>query len=267
MNQSTKLWQWPNVLAIDAALIAVLWQATLARALELPLAVPAYFVLGLSVWLTYMGDRLYDVKSREIAMLLSARHQFAKRFRRGLWFIWFAVLAVNLVSATQLSPAQLKHGVFLLVVCLSYTLLNQKLSRRFFPKELCVALIYAGGVVVFIPVSVPLIFMGGFTGLCLLNCLLIGAKEKSIDAELRVHSLAPLVAEQWLGWLAICSAISMLGIGGAWGWPWAWPLALSFGLLGLLHRMRRQIAVENFRVLADGLLLVAPILSMLESRL
>ncbi len=261
MHQKIRYWQWSNLLALDAALIAVLWQAALASAQGISLGAPAHIVLGLSVWLTYVADRLFDVSSRPEASLLSLRHQFAKRHARTLWSIWCGVLAVNLLLATQLSMIQIRRGALLLALCLLYTLLNQKLSRRFFPKELCVALIYAGGVAVFQPATVPLGFVACFAWLCLLNCLIIGAKEKSIDAELRVHSLAPLIAERWLSTFAILSTVAMFWVDGILNQP----LALSFGLLGGLHWLRGKIATENFRVLVDTALVAGALMCLVEA--
>ncbi|MDQ8205990.1 hypothetical protein QEH52_00585 [Coraliomargarita sp. SDUM461003] len=252
MRSSTKIWQWPNVLAIDAALIAALWLLALERAHSLEITWVAHAVLALSVWLSYVADRLYDVRSRERAALLSTRHDFSKRYARPLWRVWFVALGVDLLLATQLSPQQLTKGVQLLIICLIYTLLNQKLSRRFFPKEICVALIYAGGVQIFLPNTVSTDFYQAFAFLCLLNCLIIGAKEKHIDAKMRVHSLATLVAERWLSPLAWTGAALVL-----WNRGDLWQgLALSFVLLGLLHRYRAHITIESFRVLVDAALLI-----------
>jgi len=251
-----KLWQWPNVLALDTALIAVLWQVALAGAVGAELGGAAYVVLGLSVWLAYVADRLYDVKSRDAAALLSIRHQFAKRHVRRLWRVWFAMLGLNLLVATQLTGAQLKHGALLLAVCFVYTLLNQKLSRRFFPKEICVALIYAGGVVVFLPEAVSVGFFAAFAFLCLLDCLMIGAKEITIDAGMRVHSVAPMVSERYL------TPLAWIGAGlSLWNGLELWlGLALSFALIGALHGLRNRIEVESFRVLVDAALVAGVLL-------
>jgi len=252
MSKYPKVWQWPNVLAIDAALIAAFWQSALAGALGAELGWAAYVVLGLSVWLTYSADRLFDVKSRDVRALLSLRHRFSKQHAARLWPAWFGVLFVNLLSATQLTATQLKHGALLLALCLLYTLLNQKLSRRFFPKEICVALIYAGGVGVLLPGNLPIGFFGAFALVCLLNCLAIGAKEKGIDSKMQVHSVAPLIAERFLAPLALIGAGLTL-------WSQielSYGLALSFGLLSLLHCLRGRIGVEAFRVMADATLLL-----------
>ena len=248
MDPSIRLWQWPNILAIDTALVSILWQLSLVRALNTEIGWAASAVLGLSVWLTYVADRLFDVKSREKVALFSLRHQFAKRYHQALWYVWFVMLAINLLLAKQLTAMQLKNGCLLLIFCLLYTTLNQKLSRHFFPKEICVALIYASGVIIFMPVAYPLGFFGVFALLCLLNCLMIGAREKVIDAKMHVRSIATLVAERWLTLLALFGAGLAIWRGGE---LWL-GLTLSLGLLGLLHGLRRRISMETFRVLADA---------------
>lgn len=86
-----RLWQWPNLLALDAALIALAWQAAFAAALGNEVSAAAQIVLGLSVWLTYMADRLFDVAKRPLQQLHSTRHQFAKQHRKTLWRCWWCV--------------------------------------------------------------------------------------------------------------------------------------------------------------------------------
>ena len=236
MDPSIRLWQWPNILAIDTAFVAILWQLGLVRALNTEIGWAASAVLGLSVWLTYVADRLFDVRSREKV----------------------ALFAMNLLLARQLTAMQLKNGCLLLIFCLLYTTLNQKLSRHFFPKEICVALIYASGVIIFMPVAYPLGFFGVFALLCLLNCLMIGAREKVIDAKMHVHSIATLVAKRWL------TPLALFGVGLAiWrGGELKLGLALSFGLLGLLHGLRKRISMETFRVLADASLVLGALYAL-----
>ena len=110
MDPSIRLWQWPNILAIDTAFVAILWQLGLVRALNTEIGWAASAVLGLSVWLTYVADRLFDVRSREKVALFSLRHQFAKRYHQALWYVWFVLLAMNLLLARQLTAMQLKNG-------------------------------------------------------------------------------------------------------------------------------------------------------------
>ena len=101
-------------------------------------------------------------------------------------------------------------------------------------------------------------FFGVFALLCLLNCLMIGAREKVIDTKMRVHSFAALVENRWL------TPLALFGVGlAAWRGGELWlGLALSFGLLGLLNAHRNRINVENFRVLADASLVLGALYAL-----
>src|SRR5690242_16333745 len=56
-----RLWLWPNLLSLDAPLVAVLWQQLFARCFGLPGdAIPALLLVA-SVWLIYAADRAFDV--------------------------------------------------------------------------------------------------------------------------------------------------------------------------------------------------------------
>lgn len=260
MQPPIQHWQWPNLLALDAALIAVAWQVALANAMGLALPMAACVVLALSVWLTYLADRLLDVAQRPADQLLSTRHAFAKRHTRMLWRIWTAVLTLNVMTAFfSLRAVGLQKGFLLLLLCLIYTALNQRLSRRFFPKEAFVALIYTGGVVVFQQAPIPTTFAWFFALLCFFNCLIIGVKEKSIDAKMQVHSIAPVVAERWLGVGALFLHLLVILVAP----PTAIAMSAGFLALGLLHILRSRIKVESFRVLADMSLLVPPVVWLL----
>ena len=76
---------------------------------------------------------------------------------------------------------------------------------------------------------------------------MIGAREKVIDDKMHVHSIATLVGERWLTLLALFGAGLAIWRGGE---LWL-GLALSLGLLGLLHGLRKRTSMETFRVLAD----------------
>lgn len=258
MTPKTQFYQWPNILAVDAALIAVAWQFALAKGSWAVLGWPAYAVLGLSVWLTYMADRLFDVRSHPLENLKSLRHRFAKEHGTLLWRIWWSALVINLCIATQLTLLQLKHGCVLLAACLLYTFFNQKLSRQFFPKEICVSLIFAGGIVVFLPTSPPFNLIFPFAWVCLINCLIIGAREKEIDADMRVHSIASAIAEKQIAILSFASVPAIILITPL--------LSISMAIcvvsLGVLHLLRDKVQLEDFRVLADAALLAGAVVAM-----
>jgi hypothetical protein len=255
-----RFWQWPNVLAIDAALIALLWQAVFAFASNQNATFASASVLGLSVWLTYIADRLFDVAKRPMDRLQSLRHRFTKRHPQLLWKLWLGALAVNICMAfTGLTTDQLLRGSILLAFCLLYTGLNQKLSDRFFPKELCVAIIYAAGVIVLLPSTKDLWIPASFLMLlCLINCLIISANERQIDAAMKTRSIAQFLPRLPFALYLCC--IIMLGLLER---PWLLPFGSSLAALILVHFCRKRLSIESFRILADGALLVGPLLTVL----
>lgn len=245
------IWQWPNLLALDAALIAVCWQATLSNS---AFATAPATVLALSVWLTYMADRLFDVSKRDHTQLVSARHRFAKQHIQLLWRIWSAILIVDLaVALLFLSPHTLKQGLWLLGFCLLYTQLNQVFSKYFFPKEVCVALIFAAGTVILMQDAKPFLKVFALSLLCLCNCLAISRQEQYIDLALGVHSLSSV---------RCLLPISFIACGGA-AITFAPIIIPSYLALLLLVKGHRHITAERFRVLADLSLLISPAIAYL----
>ncbi|CAA6677003.1 MULTISPECIES: hypothetical protein [unclassified Lentimonas] len=251
-----RIWQWPNLLALDAALIALAWQVVFANTLGLQISATAQIVLGLSVWLTYMADRLFDVTKRPIEQLYSTRHRFAKRHTHVLWTVWSGTLTLNIgIALTGLSNKELLNGFILLALCLLYTALNQALSHRFFPKEICVALIFVGGVIVFLlPNAALWMPSAALTLLCLINCLMIGLKEKRVDAALQVKSMARLPSQITLILKLICGGTLFYLTPEA-----ALPIGLSLGTLCMIHAYQRRLSTEAYRVLVDCALFAGPV--------
>jgi len=252
MIAKISFWQWPNLLALDAAIIAMAWQWTFARQSEL--SPGATIVLGLSVWLTYTADRLLDVAQRPSRDLLSKRHQFAKKHDSTLWTFWCLVLLANLlISFTSLAPGQLKNGFILLAGCLAYLFLSQVFSSRFFPKEILVATIFTAGTQIFLSAPIELLDTLAFALLCLANCLIIAYKESHIDARLRVRSITSILPSQTPFYLLLMATDCALA--GA----FALALLPTACLLALLQLRAKHIPPEPFRVLCDASVLIGPL--------
>lgn len=83
-EQRKPLWLYPNLLSLDAPLVAVAWLYIFAKTWRvdyLPWA--AYVSLGLVVWVIYVTDRLLDVSMRVgTPEKLEARHDFHRQHQR-----------------------------------------------------------------------------------------------------------------------------------------------------------------------------------------
>lgn len=257
-----KAWQWPNLLALDAALVACLWLLAFSAGLKQPVAPAAYLVLGCSVWLTYTADRWLDAVRRHPDTLASLRHRFIKRHCRGIGAVWGAVLLLDgILALWLLAPPYLVRGLLVLAACLLYLLLSQYRASRFFPKEPCVALIFAAGTLLFLP-SPPLRGGIAYGLLCLINCLLIGRKERVIDEKLGTRALASDSKPPLLGAMyAVGFTCILLPPAGLVSVA-LWISAAALGLLAL-PSVAAGIGEEAFRVLADATLLLGPGLALI----
>src|SRR3954470_10299451 len=87
-------WLWLNVLSLDAPLVAVLWQAALAKVHHLAVMPGLHISLFLAVWLIYLVDRVLDGFSMRHSSLVSIRHAF---YQRNRWLYVLFVIPVATV--------------------------------------------------------------------------------------------------------------------------------------------------------------------------
>lgn len=97
-------WLWPNVLSLDAPIVAVLCQMALARAHKVALMPEISWTLFLAVWLIYIVDRVLDGFSMPDPDRISARHAFYQRHRwlyllvivpaGGITLLWLGLTAI-----------------------------------------------------------------------------------------------------------------------------------------------------------------------------
>ena len=239
----TRFWLWPNLLSLDAPLVAVLWQILFARCFQVPVDALAAILLLLTVWLIYAADRTLDAWKGECH---SPRHEFYRRRWRTLLPVWLTVLGLTgWLAAAHLAPGLFWRGVILLAaVGVYFALVHSGILR--WPKEAAVGVLFALGasleawVKVKTPVDVATILL--FSGLCWMNCIAIQRWEgERLDWS---PSGAALVLA--------CAAVVLLYahrpvLGGA-------ELASAFAFL-LLDRVHRKLSADAVRVLADVALL------------
>lgn len=275
-NQRIRWWQWPNVLALDAALVGMGWLILVARGLELDatLAPVAPWVMGLSIWLVYMADRWLDVRGLPLDAILTVRHRLMKRVGKRLLPVWCALLLADCVLALGgLSGWTIEDGIVLFVVCCAHTVLAQRRYFRLPLKEVVVGMVFGGSLLVFLwgnalfyylPLSVSsdkvLLALCSllFGILCFANCALIAERERDVDQALGRASIATRFPGRGRVWAAVAVLAGLLG------WRLipddmpALPLAFAICgmLLGLLGVLRESFPVEIFRVLADTVMLL-----------
>jgi len=263
-------WQWPTVLSLDAPLVAVAWQAMLARAARVTLGGHHVFILGAAVWLAYAADRWIEGWRLDPAQILTQRHWFYRRWRWPVAVTWLIVLAVALiVTASRLTKGELAGGFILLTPVLVYLLSHQLIHRDHpwrAPKELCVGLLFGAGVACFpvagswtvlTNIAAPLVLFGL---LCFANCALISLWEDEVDRTHGQTSFAlqfprgrPLVrALPWL--IAGAGLMAAIRENGAPAGA-SWCAGASGALLGAVDLLHRQLGRQLSRVLADAVLL------------
>ncbi|MEZ5317032.1 MAG: hypothetical protein R2752_06485 [Vicinamibacterales bacterium] len=267
---ATPWWTWPTILSLDAPVVAMLWQGLLARLSGVPLGWAPVVVLGLSVWLSYVLDRWLEAWRLDPADVRTARHAFHQRARWPLAAAWAVVFAIDLVLAfAWLDARMLIAGALLLPPVLAYLLSHQLVHRDHpwrVPKEICIAALLGGGVVVF-PAAVPdpplgalVAPLAGFVLVALANCILISTWERGVDLSQGQTSLAlqhPAGARfgRRLAWgLAVGGGLTAVALRAPTGVA-AGCAAASAALLLVIDRLEARTGPEPARVLADAALM------------
>ncbi|MBT8038489.1 MAG: hypothetical protein KJO21_13210 [Verrucomicrobiae bacterium] len=143
------LWLLPNLLSIDAPLVAVAWMWMLAKALRVEYIQSAvWWVLPTAIWCVYVLDRLLDGWAHLEVRDASPRHQFHWRWR---WWLLSVALVAGGVSIYQslyvLSRSMFSAGLVALLLCGIYFLLAYFRGREVpYTKNLMAGMIFAMGI-------------------------------------------------------------------------------------------------------------------------
>jgi hypothetical protein len=272
-------WQWPTVLSLDAPAVALLWQWQLTRVAQVTQPWFHAFILGAGVWLAYAADRWLEGWRLQPGQVRTQRHWFYQRCRWPVAGLWTMVLISAIsIAFMRLTSRELIAGFLLLGPVLAYLLSHQLIHRASpwrAPKELCVALLLAGGVACFLlathptairTISVPLALFGL---LCLANCSLISWWEHEVDRSHGQNSLALQYPASrrllhLLPWL-----IALLATGFALRETGAlrtatFAAAASGILLGAVDRLHARCGRQLARSLADVALMTPLIAGLLQ---
>lgn len=270
-------WQWPTILALDAPAVTLAWQAMLARVAGVTLMPRHFILLGASVWLAYAADRWIEGWRLSPETVRTQRHYFYLRWRRSTFAVWIVVLLVSVTLASiRCTSQEWAASLALLVPTLLYLLSHQLVHREHswrVPKEVCIAILIAGGAALYPAVlaNSRLHLLVGpiamFMLLCLANCLLISEWERDVDLTHRQISLALQLRQARVLAGSMPYGLAALGLGMVLFTDGATRTSALCGtasaaLLTTLNWAQPRIGREWARVLADFTLLT-PVLAML----
>jgi hypothetical protein len=238
-----KLWLWPNLLSLDAPLVALLWQILFLRCFHARVNFLPSVLLVLAVWVIYAADRTLDAWTGSAAR---PRHEFYRRHWRTLLPLWILALTAGWALAwMRLSPELLYEGLGLAgAIALYFALLHVGIFQR--TKEAAVAILFALGATLSawpnVRTAADIEAIALFSCLCWINCAAIehweGESKWPIAAAAGFVALAALM-------LLLFSSRPVLG--GA--------VAASALCFVLLDCARRHFSRDALRVLADVALL------------
>ncbi len=238
-----RLWLWPNLLSLDAPLVALLWQTLFIRCFHASSQVLTPALLVSAVWLIYAADRTLDAWS---GSGLRPRHEFYRRHWRVVLPVWTAVLALACWLAwTGLPRPVFEHGAWITAAVGVYFVAVHA-TRRKWPKEAAVAVIFGLGASVAawtrVETRADVITVILFSCLCWINCVAIEHWESGRN-DFPVALLSACV-----GIAAIVILVRDRPILGC-------AEALSAAAFVLLDLRRLKLSADALRVLADAALL------------
>jgi hypothetical protein len=265
-EDSAPLWLWPNLLSLDAPLVAVLWQGFLAYRFSLPLRPAGRLVLGLTVWAIYLLDRLLD--ARKIPSFIEpARHRYYRRHSKLMTALLAVVISADAaIAILWLRPAVLHDGLIPLAGVLAYLAIFHIAGESVkLPKEIAAAILFTAGTFLTAWAALPgpgLTWPAvAFCMLCLANIVAIEAWEwrELPSAEfLAPHPCTRWLARTYLLWVpAAVIVCAVLGRN-----EWYASIAVSAGACAVLFWFGRRLPLEARRALVDGVLL-SPLLFLI----
>lgn len=252
----TPVWLWPNLLSLDAPVVAVVWQDFLTRCYPSTLHPAGRCALGLTVWAIYWADRLIDVR-HPAGDAETSRH----RFYREHWPLMASVLAAVVcadvaVAGLWLRPAVLENGMWVgraMAFYLGAFTLFQISRGRW--KQCCATLLFTTGVFLVAWTSIPLavdvllVSAVAFGGLVLGNLMLV---ENWEQGRVAVWGQVPV----WI----LMAALALIWWGDS---RWYVAIALSAAGLTALAVLGKRLPGGLRHVLADAVLLTPLLLFFL----
>ncbi len=289
------LWLFPNLLSLDAPVVAVVWQWLFGKAYGVEIPGVIHWILGGAVWMIYVADRILDGVRMDSEGPWTPRHRFARRNWKILLTVWFCVgTGVLFAVLSRLPMALVARGIFLGMLVIVY-FVYVGLARRFrvapVPKEMFCGILFGLGTALaptFYSSTLGGLELSGWGGvlkegflgvaetirvapllfgaLCALNCVGIAAWEWEADRRQDPAAVTRGVGREGRGPLdaSYAAALVLLMVAGLVLSLWRWGVAesaiyqcvaVSAAGLWFLHRRERALSRSALRTLADVVLL------------
>ena len=213
MRSTQTIWLWPNLLSLDAPLVALLWQILFVRCFRAQPDVIAAALLAATVWLIYSADRMLDAWRGAVNR---PRHEFCRRHWRALLPVWSVVLGGTACVAWSTLPWPIfARGLCLLAAVAVYFAAVHAAPawmRKYWPKEAIVGVLFALGASLVawshLRSAADIVTVLLFSCLCWINCAAIEKWESgaghwpvaaaaafvALSAVVLLHNQRPVLA-------------------------------------------------------------------------
>lgn len=261
-------WLWPNLLSIDAPLVAVAWAWMFAKAWGV-VSVPwqLWVALGLMVWVIYVLDRIIDVRRHGKGVSLEKRHYFNFENRKWLFpLIGVVLIWCFYVGLFILSKTVVMYGLFVVAFSAAYFVLAMTQSQEEHTgilKNSVAGLTFAYGTAAGIHAYSPVLSFGQmifspevllFAALCAINMTAIDFWE--LDGEDEEDATALLS----MGTLLVAGVAMFFSMrADDFNRPFFYGILVGAAGLNILNRMHAKFDKDGRRIWVD-LAIVAPVL-------
>jgi hypothetical protein len=268
-----RVWVWPNLIGLDAPIVAVCWQAMFAKIAGVDLPWLIHLILGLSTWCIYLADRIIDV-IRYPQHASTSRHRFTQHHIRKLIALLIIGSICNLFLIIKFLPQNLLiSGVITLGLVAMYYLIRLTSLKNIItivPREVMCGMLFALGCAIAphaystIPWShtpsliIPVITFGM---VCSASCILISIWEKEADDAAGDLSIVTTHSKfiHYIATSLTCLAVISISLAYFFYWQAFLAVALSAILLRLTLHYEDRISPIHLRVLADTVF-ISPLL-------
>lgn len=289
-QQKTPWWLWPNLLSLDAPVVALAWAWMFAKCWGV-MSVPwqLWVTLGLAVWIIYVVDRVLDVKfltKADRSHELAKRHDFHHKYRS--FFIVGVVIAAGVClyfSMFHLARTVMQYGLFVMAFASVYFLFAWTYSKSRkerkgdagMMKNLIAGLTFAYGASAGVHAYAPLLPFGDmtfssevllFAALCVLNMNAIdfwnleGEEEEDAAAVLNLATLLLAGVSMFIYMSTLQREAIFFNEDyyheQAFYKPFAVGMLVGSASFFLLNQGRRRLSGDAYRVLVD-IAVVAPV--------